>query len=148
MAEKEEIVKRQKEKYKLCDDKLVEIKKQKLELENIERELSLECTLDILELKEKSDEIDKKIEEIRNKGKPKKELVSDSSTQCKYPYSQENFKFLNFQKPKALFTALNSLKEKRMRERKDLEEKNFLESKNEEILKNMEKDLPNACSNI
>ena len=144
MVEKEEIVKRQKEKSKLCEDKLDDIKKQKLELENIEREISLECTLDILELKEKSDEIDKKIEEIRNKGKLKKELVLGSSGQCKYPYSQENFKFLNFKKPKALFNALNSLKEKRMRERKALEEKKLLESKNEEILKNMKADLPNA----
>ena len=144
MAEKEEISKRQKEKSKLCDDKLAEIKKQKLELENIEREISLECTLDILELKEESDKIDKKIEEIKNKGDQKKNLVLNSSRQFKYPYSQEDFKFLNFKKPKALFKALNSLKEKRMKERKALEEKKLLESKNEEIIKNMKTDLPNS----
>ena len=144
MAEKEEIIKRQNEKSKLCDDKLAEIKKQKLELENIEREICLECTLDILELKEERDKIDKKIEEIKNKGKPKKEIVLISSGQIKYPYSQEDFKSLNFKKPKALFNALNSLKEKRMQERKALEEKKLLESKNEEILKNMKTNLPNA----
>ena len=145
-AEKEAIVKRQHEKYKLCEDKLAEIKKVKAELEKIETDVNLECTLDILELKEECDEIDKKIEEIEKKGEPKKEKQLHSSGslgQFKYPYSEKDFK-LNFRKPKALFKALNSLKEKRMKERKELEEKKLLESKNEIILKNMKMDMPNA----
>ena len=142
-AEKEAILKRQKEKYDLCEDKLAEIKRQKVELEKVESEVALECTLDMLELKEECDEIDKKIEEIQNKGEPKKEVVLNSTAKIKYPYSQEDFK-LNFKNPKSLFKALNALKEKRMKERKALEEKKLLESKNEEMLKNLKTNMPDA----
>ena len=142
-AEKEAILKRQKEKYDLCEDKLAEIKRQKVELEKVESEVALECTLDMLELKEECDEIDKKIEEIQNKGEPKKEVVLKSTAKIKYPYSQEDFK-LNFKNPKSLFKALNALKEKRMKERKALEEKKLLESKNEEMLKNLKTNMPDA----
>ena len=141
-AEKEAILKRQRQKYKLCEDKLAEIKKQKVELEKIESEIAVECTLDMLELKEECNTIDKKIEEIKNKGE-KKEVVLNSSQQIKYPYRQEDFK-LNFKNPKSLFKALNSLKEKRIQERKALEEKKLLESKREAILKNMKMDMPNS----
>ena len=145
-AENEVILKKQKEKYKLCEDKLAEIKNLKAEIEKIESEIAIECTLDMLELKEESDKIDKKIEEITNKGEPKKELVlksSGNSGQVKYPYSEADFN-LKFKKPKPLFNALNYLKEKRMKERKALEDKKILESNNEIILKNMKKEMPNA----
>ena len=54
----------------------------------------------------------------------------NSSPKIKYPYREEDFK-LNFKNPKSLFKALNTLKEKRMKERKDKEEKKIIDSEYE-----------------
>lgn len=71
--EKEEIFKKEREKKKLYDDKLSEIIKQRVELEKIESELSLERDLDMCEFRDQRHEIDIKIEEIQKKIEPKKE---------------------------------------------------------------------------
>ena len=154
--EMEEIFKKEREKKKLYDDKLSEIIKQRVELEKIESELSLERDLDMCEFRDQRHEIDKKIEEIKKKIEPKKEeevILKSAPKQEKkggymiragqnnFPYSKEALN-RNYEKQRKYFERLKAGKEKRMKERKALEEKKLLESNNDEILKNMKMEIP------
>ena len=65
------------------------------------------------------------------------------SGQNNFPYSKEAMA-RNFEKQKKYFERLKAGKEKRMKERKALEEKKLLESNNDEILKNMKMEMPGA----
>jgi len=153
--EKVEILKKQKEKSKLYDDKISDVIKQRVELEKLESELNLEKALDMDEFTEQKNEIDKKIEEIKKKIEPKKEVLKAApkpiktegnmfrSGQNNFPYSKEAIR-INEENRKKYFEKLNAAKEKRMKERKALEEKKLLESENEEILKNMKIEMPDA----
>ena len=113
---------------------------------------------DMCELRDKRNEIQQKINEIKEKIEPKKkeELILKEfpkpvkkggyqirSGQNNFPYPKDAIK-RNQEKQKKYFERLNAAKEKRMKERKALEEKKALESKNEEILKNLQENIPES----
>ena len=153
-AKSEEILKKQREKRTLYEDKRREIILQKQELEKMDEELSLECAVDMEEFSDKRNEINKKIEELKKKILPKKEEVilkdvpqkktfMGRSGQNNFPYNKEAM-IRNEEARKKFFEKVKVAKEKRMKERKALEEKKLLESNNEEILKNMKINMPDA----
>ena len=157
-TEKEAIRKQEKEKYSLYNDKLSQLIKQKAELEKIIADLEMERDLDMCELRDKRTEVQNKINEIKEKIEPKKKedvILKEfpkpakkmgyqiRSGQNNFPYPKESLK-RNYEKEKKYFERLKAAKEKRMKERKALEEKKALESKNEEILKNMQNNMPDS----
>ena len=71
-AESDEILKKSREKRKLYEDKRRELI---LQIQELEQDLGLECSVDMEEFYDQRKEIDKKIEEIKKKIEPKKEEV-------------------------------------------------------------------------
>ena len=151
-AESEEILKKSREKRKLYEDKRRELILQIQELQKMEQDLGLECSVDMEEFYDQRKEIDKKIEEIKKKIEPKKEEVILKaapkpkggnwcrSGQNNFPYNTAALRKCEEERKK-YFEKVKEAKEKRIKERKALEEKKLLESKNEEILKNMKMDM-------
>ena len=155
-AKSEEILQKQREKRKLYEEKRREIILQKQELEKMDEELSLECSVDMEEFSEKRDEINQKIAELKKKIEPKKEEVILKAAQqpkknifwCRsaqnnFPYNREAMR-KNEEARKKYFEKVKVAKEKRILARKALEEKKLLEANNEIILKNMKVNMPDA----
>ena len=154
-SEKERILKNEKEKYSLYNDKISMVIKQIVELEKLKEELNMERDLDMSEFRDQRKEIDKKMDEIKNKIEPKKEEVilkeapkpvksggySIRSGQNNFPYSKEALK-RNFENQRKYFEKFNAAKEKRMKERKALKEKIALEAKNEVNVEDIKIDMP------
>ena len=140
------------EKRKLYEDKRREIILQIQELEKMNDDLGLECSVDMEEFSDQRNEINKKIEEIKQK-MPKKEEVLKAkptskanwcrSSQNHFPYNPESIR-KNEEKRKQYYEKVRIAKEKRIKERKALEEKKLLESKNEILLKNMKNNMPDS----
>lgn len=98
-AKSEEILQKQREKRKLYEDKRYEISLQKRELEIMDEELNLECAVDMEEFSDKRNEINKRIEELKEKIKPKNEEIILKAPQPKKntfrggPSGQNNFPY-------------------------------------------------------
>ncbi len=159
-SEKAEIDRKMKEKIQLYNDRISSLIKQIVEMEKLKDELSLECDLDADEFREQKKEIDKKIEEIQKKIEPKKEEkeeivlkappkpvvnkgTANYAGQNNFPYSKEALK-ASFESRKKYMEKFNAAKEKRIKERKALEEQKKYEAKNEELRKNMKISMPNV----
>ena len=154
-TEIEENDKAQKEKTKLYNDKVSEIMKQIAELEKLKSDLMMERDLDIDELREQKLAKKNKMEEIKKKIEPKKEVVLKKapetkkttywcrSGQNKFPYNKESLKKA-IEERDIYFKRFNEAKEKRLKERKALAEKKALESNNEINLKDIQSNIPGA----
>ena len=146
----------QKEKNKLYNDKVSELIKQIAELEQLKSDLMMERDLDIDELREKKFEMKTKMEEIKKKIEPKKEVVLKKapektvntkywcrSGQNNFPYNKEALKKAMEERDR-YFKRFNEAKEKRLKERKALAEKKALAASNEINLKDIKLNIPEA----
>ena len=121
----------------------------------MDAELGLECAVDMELFSDQRNEINKKIEELKKKIEPKKEVILKDapkpkkinflghSGQNNFPINNDAMRKIEEERLKYL-EKVKVAKEKRIKERKVLEEKKLLESKNEDILSNMKNNMPDA----
>ena len=149
-----------KETAKKYDDKITELIKQIVELDNIKSDLSLERAMDMEELYDERKKIFEKIDIIKKRIKPPKKKEEDvvlkaapsdsnkgkyfiRSGQNNFPYSKEAMK-KNYENKRKFEEKLKAAKEKRMKERKELELK-IEEMKKQDEIKEI---LPNIPSSV
>ena len=159
-VEMEKVDKKIKETAKKYDIKISELIKQIVELENIKSDLELERAMDMEELYDERKKIFEKIDTIKKRIEPPKKeeedvvlkaAPSDSnkgkyfirSGQNNFPYSKEAMR-KNYENKRKFEEKLKAAKEKRMKERKELELK-IEEMKKQDEIKEI---LPNIPSSV